>query len=74
MINSRPPPSTRGQEATVIVVDDDQAVRDALSSLFRSVGLQVETFGSAAELLQSKLPNVASVVGLKDISWFSSWT
>ena len=41
---------------TVIVVDDDEALRDALSSLFRSVGLRVELYGSAAELLNAKPP------------------
>jgi len=41
----------------VFVVDDDSAIREALRSLFRSVGLQVETFNSAAEFLQSELPD-----------------
>ncbi|MGE7139264.1 response regulator transcription factor [Luteibacter sp. NPDC031894] len=36
---------------TVCVVDDDASIRDALSSLFRSVGLAVATFGSAADFL-----------------------
>ena len=36
----------------VFVVDDDASVRGALKSLIRSVGLQVETFGSAHEFLQ----------------------
>ncbi len=36
---------------TVFVVDDDLSVREALSSLIRSVGLTVETFASAAEFL-----------------------
>ena len=53
-----------GTELTVFVVDDDQSVRDALSSLLRSVGLRVETFASAAEFLKSKLPNVASCLVL----------
>ncbi|HMG80205.1 MAG TPA: DNA-binding response regulator, partial [Xanthobacteraceae bacterium] len=30
----------------VLVIDDDAPLREALSSLFRSVGLQVKTFGS----------------------------
>ena len=33
------------------VVDDDASVREALSSLIRSVGLRVETFASAQEFL-----------------------
>lgn len=36
---------------SVFVVDDDQAVREALSSLIRSVRLQVETFASADDFL-----------------------
>ncbi|WMT74798.1 response regulator transcription factor [Bradyrhizobium sp. Ash2021] len=48
------------EEPIVYVVDDDASVREALSSLFRSVGLRVEVFGSASEFLQSKLPDVAS--------------
>jgi FixJ family two-component response regulator len=42
--------------STVYVIDDDAALRDALSSLFRSVGLQVQPFASASELLKGKLP------------------
>jgi FixJ family two-component response regulator len=48
----------------VIVVDDDASVRESLGSLFRSVGLSVELFGSAAELLQGKLPDAASCLVL----------
>jgi FixJ family two-component response regulator len=49
---------------TVFVVDDDESVREALRSLFRSVSLKVETFGSAAEFLRSELPDVASCLVL----------
>jgi len=48
----------------VFVVDDDESLREALRSLFRSVSLRVETFGSAADLLRSKLPDVASCLVL----------
>jgi FixJ family two-component response regulator len=48
----------------VFVVDDDASVRNALASLFRSVDLRVELFGSAPELLSSKLPDVASCLVL----------
>jgi FixJ family two-component response regulator len=37
----------------VFVVDDDTSMRDALRNLLRSVGLAVETFGSAHEFLSS---------------------
>ena len=48
----------------VFVVDDDESLREALRSLFRSVSLRVESFGSAADLLRSKLPDVASCLVL----------
>src|SRR5947208_16310178 len=48
----------------VFVVDDDESMREALGSLFRSVRLKVETFGSAADFLQSNLPDVASCLVL----------
>jgi len=38
----------------VFVVDDDPSIREALSSLFRSVNLRVEMFASAAEFLRHK--------------------
>jgi FixJ family two-component response regulator len=41
----------------VFVVDDDHRVREALSSLIASVGLQVVAFGSAAEFLESEKPD-----------------
>jgi FixJ family two-component response regulator len=51
-------------ERIVFVVDDDVAVRATLSSLFRSVGLRVELFGSAHEFAQIKMPDVASCLVL----------
>ena len=41
----------------VFVVDDDASVREALKSLIRSVGLQVELFDSVQEFLQRKRPD-----------------
>ena len=40
----------------VFVVDDDASVRDAVKKLLASVGLRVETFGSAREFLSRKRP------------------
>jgi FixJ family two-component response regulator len=40
----------------ILVVDDDPSVGEALSRLFRSVGLEPKLFVSTAELLQHKLP------------------
>jgi RNA polymerase sigma factor (sigma-70 family) len=54
----------KGQESMVFVVDDDESVRRALANLFQSVGLEVQEFGSAAELLHSKLPDIASCLVL----------
>jgi FixJ family two-component response regulator len=51
-------------ESVVFVVDDDQSMRVALTYLFRSMNLDVEVFGSATELLQSKLPDVPSCLVL----------
>jgi FixJ family two-component response regulator len=44
----------------VLVIDDEPAMRDALSSLLRSTGVTVRTFGSAAEFLTSERPTVSS--------------
>ena len=51
-------------ESIVYVVDDDASVRDALKSLFRSVGLQVEAYESAREFLRGKHPEIASCLVL----------
>ncbi|MEH2545689.1 FixJ family two-component response regulator [Bradyrhizobium sp. AZCC 2262] len=48
----------------VYVVDDDRLIRETLSSLFRSVGLQVRLFESAQELLRSKLEDAPSCLVL----------
>jgi FixJ family two-component response regulator len=50
------------QEPIIYVVDDDSAVRNAMDSLIRSVGLKVCTFVSADEFLHAKLGNVPSCV------------
>src|SRR6201998_2616941 len=50
------PPSPE-QQPVVFVIDDDASVREGLSRLFRSVRLQVETFASAADFLQHRLPD-----------------
>jgi FixJ family two-component response regulator len=52
-----PPPLTPAQAPVVCIVDDDAAVREALDSLFRSVGLNVAVFGSAADFLARENAN-----------------
>jgi FixJ family two-component response regulator len=44
-------------EPIVFVVDDAPSIREALTSLIRSVGLRVETFGSAREFLTRQRPD-----------------
>lgn len=51
-------------EPTVLVIDDDASLREALSRLFRSVGLKVKTFASAPEFLREKLPDGPSCLVL----------
>jgi FixJ family two-component response regulator len=51
-------------ESIVFVIDDDLSMRRMLINLFQSVGLEVEAFGSASELLKNKLPEVASCLVL----------
>ncbi len=51
-------------EPIVFVVDDDPSLCEALKSLFASVGLRVELFGSAPEFMQSKHPEVPSCLVL----------
>jgi FixJ family two-component response regulator len=52
-------PGDLGAEAQpfVLVIDDDVAIRESLTSLFQSVGLRVMVFGSAPEFLRTSVPN-----------------
>ena len=47
------------ETSIVYVIDDDHHVREGLSNLLRSVGLRVETFGTAHEFLRRKAADVA---------------
>jgi FixJ family two-component response regulator len=55
---------TTRADRIVVVIDDDVAMRETLSSLFRSVGLRVELFGSTREFTQIKMPDAASCLVL----------
>ena len=44
------------EPSTVLVVDDDTSMREALSDLFQSVGLRVEVFASTQEFIKNKRP------------------
>jgi len=48
----------------VFVVDDDASMRDAISRLLNAVGLTVQTFTSAREFLNRRLPDVPGCVVL----------
>lgn len=51
------------REHCIAIVDDDQSVRDAVSTLFRSMGFPAMAFGSAEEFLQSgSLDNTSCIV------------
>ena len=44
-------PDVKNEDPLVYIVDDDLAVREALRSMIRSVGMRCETFASAHEFL-----------------------
>jgi len=48
----------------VFVVDDDPAIREAVTSLFASVGMRVETFESAQDFLEYRRPDAPACVVL----------
>jgi FixJ family two-component response regulator len=52
------------EQAVVFVIDDDADLRDGLSNLLRTVGLQVRAFASAKDFLESKLPDAPSCLVL----------
>ncbi|MBZ9792566.1 response regulator [Rhizobium sp. 3T7] len=49
---------------TVIIIDDDESVREALRGLFESVGLATETHGSVPEFLSADDPDRAGCIVL----------
>jgi RNA polymerase sigma factor (sigma-70 family) len=55
---------TTDEPPVVFVIDDDLLVRDAVNDLFRSIGLRIESFGSAQEFLQSKRPDAPGCIVL----------
>jgi FixJ family two-component response regulator len=63
-LTSQPQVNKGATPPTVLVVDDDPLLREALSSLFRSVGMRAQLFGSAPELLNGQLPDGPSCLVL----------
>ena len=54
----------KNRSPTVIVIDDDQSVREALKGLFESVGLSAETHGSVKEFMAADDPEKAGCIVL----------
>ena len=52
------------QEPIVFAVDDDASMREALSRLFRSVGMRAQIFASAQEFLSFKRPDTPACLVL----------
>jgi FixJ family two-component response regulator len=48
----------------IFVVDDDASIRDSLRDLLGAAGLNVQTFGSAREFLESPRPDALSCLVL----------
>ena len=61
MSEKKPVPESK---AIVFVVDDDISVREALESLVRSAGFEVETFASAQDFLAHRRPDGPSCLVL----------
>jgi FixJ family two-component response regulator len=63
------PPTVRGtlnmsSSIFVHIVDDDEAVRESLGDLLRSMDYQVTLYGSAAEFLNAALPDATACLVL----------
>jgi FixJ family two-component response regulator len=56
-------PSTE-EQGIVFIVDDDVSVRTALEDLLGSIGLNVQSFGTVQEFLDSKRPDAAGCLVL----------
>jgi FixJ family two-component response regulator len=54
----------KNRRPTVIVIDDDHSVREALKGLFESVGLSAETHGSVKEFIAADDPEKAGCIVL----------
>lgn len=46
-------PNAKDNDALVVVIDDDESVREALRALFQSVGLMTEIYGSVQAFLDA---------------------
>jgi FixJ family two-component response regulator len=55
---------TTKTDSIVYVIDDDPSICEAIKSLIRSVGMLVETFGSAREFMASNRPDAPACLVL----------
>lgn len=53
-----------GDKAIVYIVDDDESLRLALDRLFRSVGLETRTYGTAREFIDETVPDLPGCIVL----------
>lgn len=56
--------SSASQEPMILIVDDDQDIRDSLTDMFGSVGMQTTAYGSTNEMLGDTLPDGPSCLVL----------
>jgi FixJ family two-component response regulator len=56
--------TAKAPSQVVFVIDDNASMREAISRLLNAVGLTVQTFASAREFLNGKLPDVPGCVVL----------
>ena len=57
-------PQETNSDAVVHIVDDDESIRHALDSLFRSIGLKTRSYGSAREFLDARTDDLAGCLVL----------
>jgi RNA polymerase sigma factor (sigma-70 family) len=56
--------SMREEQSVVYIIDDDEGVRESVADLLRSVGHEVQSFGSAQEFLDSSKEDVPACIVL----------
>lgn len=56
--------SSASQEPMILIVDDDQDIRDSLTDMFGSVGMQTTAYSSTNEMLGDTLPDGPSCLVL----------